>query len=107
LIGFCLVRELFGSELPTSVGRQLARTEKIDGLTALVRAKLSVGGDAVRADNGAFSVREQWAFHLRSRERLRDRLPYARYLISERTRRRQLLRGAYYAARRYAFGERA
>lgn len=107
LVGFCLVRELLAAELPPDIDRHVARDRQVARLAAQACAKLSVGGDALSADNGAFGIREQWAFHLRSRERLVDRLPYARYLISERTRRRQLLRGAYHTARRVASGERA
>jgi hypothetical protein len=107
LVGLAVIRDLMASELPKNVAREICQDRKALALASQVQDKLSVGGGSLSAHNGAFSAREQWRFHLHSRERLRDRLPYARNLISERARPRDLLRAAYYAARRSALGERA
>jgi hypothetical protein len=105
LIGFALISELMLCELPPNVAREISQDRKALTLATWALEKLSVGDESLASTNGAFRAQEQWRFHLQARERFRDRWPYVRNLVFERGRPRDLLRGAYYAAKRAAPGE--
>lgn len=70
LLGLCLARELFSATLPDSVVRDIEAQPMIATLAREVRVSV------LRADPQTQGLRKRVLFHLRTRERMRDRIRY-------------------------------
>lgn len=84
LLGFVLVRDVLGGEMPAELGKRACSDRKVAELSRVAREKLAASGESLGGSEGAFSRKETEQFHLAARERFRDRLPYARHLMARR-----------------------
>jgi hypothetical protein len=100
LLGLALSREVLDSELPASVDPLIAQDRRIERLAESVKERLNLGGESLAATYGNFATEDRWRFHMRSRERLSDRLAYLQHLLRLRGPRRRLARSMLAAGRR-------
>jgi Uncharacterised nucleotidyltransferase len=75
LLGLCLARELFNANLPDKVLHDIEAQPMIATLAREVR------GSVLRIDPQTPSLRQRILFHLRTRERVRDRIRYCVRLL--------------------------
>jgi hypothetical protein len=84
LLGLAFASDILGGDIPVEI-EELIRTDKHVGeLSQIVRVKLATSGQSLAGSEGAFSQGESQRFHLAARERLRDRLPYARHMVTRK-----------------------
>jgi len=82
LLGLRLAHELLNADLPQSVAERLRAYRSLDRLVADVHRALFVPAPA-RTFQRSFGLVRGGLFYMRTRERIRDRLPHAVYLLGQ------------------------
>jgi hypothetical protein len=82
LLGLRLARDLLGAQLPGPVVERIGASPSLDPLVTAVRRALFAPASQ-RTFQGSFGVIRGGIFYMRTRERLRDRLPYVGHLLRE------------------------
>ena len=82
LLGLRLAHELMNADLPQSVAERLRAYPSLDRLVADVHRALFAPAPA-RTFQRSFGLMRGGLFYMRTRERIRDRLPHAAYLLGQ------------------------
>jgi hypothetical protein len=82
LLGLRLASDLFQVDLPAPVSERLRTHSALDSLVAQVREAL-FAPSTERSFQGTFGVIRGGVFYMRTRERIRDRIPYAVELLRQ------------------------
>jgi hypothetical protein len=82
LLGLRLAHELMNADLPQSVAERLRAYRSLDRLVADVHRALFAPAPA-RTFQRSFGLVRGGLFYMRTRERIRDRLPHAVYLLGQ------------------------
>jgi len=82
LLGVRLAHDLFHADVPASVAERLRAYRSLDSLVADVRRALFAPASA-RTFQRSFGLMRGGLFYVRTRERMRDRLPYGTHVLGQ------------------------